>query len=174
MEQHFDGLITRIRTFPDDEKALRTPAVHVEELTQDVTAFALDLCRWMRREDGAGLAATQVEAPSMDKTPALFVMARGNADVVCINPTILGTEGSVLADEGCLSFGRVRWNLVAPRTIRVGFMDLQGESHMETFHGFAARCAFHEIDHLKGRLMIDRMLRRDRRRFLELLQEKPR
>lgn len=163
-------MITRIRTFPHDEKSLRDPAVRVADITADVVAFALDLCVWMRREDGIGLASTQVESTGLDKSPALFVMARGHEDVVFINPTVAATEGMEIGEEGCLSFGSIRCALAAPRSVRISFLDLHGRPQTETFRGVAARCIAHETDHLSGRLMIDRMLRRDRKRFLERLQ----
>lgn len=163
-------MITRIRTYPHDEKALREPAARVGEITPDVVAFALDLCAWMRREDGIGLASTQVEATGWDKAPALFALARGPEDVVFINPVIATTGGIEIGEEGCLSFGSVSCELPAPTSVRISFLDLHGQPQTETFRGVAARCVAHEADHLKGRLMIDRMLRRDRRRFLEKLQ----
>ena len=135
----------------------------------DVLAFALDLCVWMRREDGIGLASTQIEATGWDRPPALFTMACGPEDIVFINPVITVTGGMETGAEACLSFGSVSCELVAPRGVRVSFLDLHGRPRTETFRGLAARCVAHETDHLKGRLMIDRMLRRDRKRFLEKL-----
>jgi peptide deformylase len=163
------GVIIRVRTFPRDEKTLRDPAARVAEITPEVVRFALELCAWMRREDGIGLAATQVEATGWDKAPALFAMARGPEDIVFINPVIATTGGIEFGEEGCLSFGRVSCELPAPNSVRISFLDLHGKPQTETFRGLAARCVAHETDHLKGRLMIDRMLRRDRKRFLEKL-----
>lgn len=163
------GPITRIRTFPEDEAALRRPAKHVEAISPEIAAFARDLCAWMRREDGVGLAATQVEAVGMDPAPNLFVMARGPEDLVFVNPVILDTMGTDISEEGCLSFGRVSWTMPAPQSARVDFLDLHGQRHIVLFRGIAARCVTHETDHLKGKLMIDRMLRRDRKRFLARL-----
>lgn len=163
------GRITRVRTFPADEAALRTPAARVEACTPDVVAFARELIEWMRREDGLGLAATQVETSPSQIAPALFVMARGEENLVLINPIVHGQFGHTFDEEACLSFGRVTCTLVAPRTVHLGYTDLDGAAHTETFRGFAARCVAHEVDHLRGRLMIDRMLRRDQRAFLARL-----
>jgi peptide deformylase len=162
-------VIIRIRTYPHDEKALREPAARVAEITPEVVAFALDLCAWMRREDGMGLASTQVEASGWKTAPALFALALGTEDIVFINPVIVTTGGIEIGREGCLSFGSVSWELPAPSSVRVSFLDLHGKPRTETFRGLVARCIAHETDHLKGRLMIDRMLRRDRKRFLEKL-----
>jgi peptide deformylase len=165
-----ENLISRVRTFPMDENALREPADHVLELTADVVAFASQLCAWMRREDGLGLAATQVEAPTFRRSPALFAMAMGDKDVVFVNPVIMSTEGLDIQKEGCLSFGHAQWPLPAPRVVRVRYTDLGGQHVEQTFRGMSARCVAHEVDHLKGKLMIDRMVRRDRDRFMLAVQ----
>ena len=164
-------VIERLRTFPADEKSLRTPAVHVPEVTPQILAFARELTAWMREYDGAGHAATQVDDLTDGPSPSIFVMADDTADeeknIVLINPEILSSEGSEEHDEGCLSFGTVVWKLAAPTVVRVRFTTVEGLVREDVFRGFLARCAAHEVDHLGGKLMIDRMARWQRRVFLK-------
>jgi peptide deformylase len=161
-------VIERLRTYPHDEKDLRTPTERVRDVTPAVRKFAAELVAWMREYDGAGLAANQVEQSGETiPTPSIVVMAREEESLVLINPEILSTEGSEALDEGCLSFGTVVWKLAAPTLVRVRFTTVEGLVREEVFRGFLARCAVHEVDHLGGKLMIDRMARWERRVFLK-------
>lgn len=162
-------MIERLRTYPSDEKTLRTPTARVERLTPAIRKFAAELVAWMREYDGAGLAANQVEQSGETiPSPSLFVMAvEEDEALVLINPEILSTEGSEEHEEGCLSFGTVVWKLAAPTVARVRFTTVEGLVREEVFRDFLARCAVHEVDHLGGKLMIDRMARWERRVFLK-------
>jgi len=165
----------RIRTYPEDEAALRIPAQRVQNV-DSVRGVVEVLISMMRAFDGIGLAATQVEDPSwavqgwVQACPAMFVMAREDENLVCINPEIVSTEGQLTKDEGCLSFASVVWPLAAPEVVRLRYMGLDGGTREEVFDGWLARCAFHETDHLAGKLMIDRMARWERRRFIRKVE----
>lgn len=164
-------MITRIRTFPRDEKALRTRAARVASIAS-VAVFAAELVEWMHREDGLGLAANQVESEEFPTvSPAIFALAPNHAEsLVLVNPEIVFATGAEVQDEGCLSFGGVVERLPAPTAVKLRFTYLDGDVHEQDYEGLLARCVAHEVDHLSGKLMIDRMVRWQRRVFLRKLQ----
>lgn len=164
-------MITRIRLFPRDEKALRTRATRVASV-ESVAAFATELVEWMHREDGLGLAANQVESVEFPTvSPAIFALAQNHAEsLVLINPEIVFATGGEVQDEGCLSFRSVVERLHAPTAVKLRFTSLDGDVREQDFQGLLARCVAHEVDHLSGRLMIDRMVRWQRRAFLRKFQ----
>ena len=158
----------RIREYPHDEAALRRPAVPVLAVDEDLVAFVDALIALVQQSDAYGLAATQVDRVGSElPSPALFVMAKEPLGYVAIlNPEIIETKGLQTKDEGCLSFASVPWALPAPVSLRLRYMTREGFPAEGIFEGIEARCVAHETDHLAGKLMIDRMARWERRRFL--------
>ena len=76
---------------------------------------------------------------------------------VLVNPVILSEEGEVTGEEGCLSFPGIYEKVVSPEKMTVTYKDENGEEITRELEGFIARVFSHEIDHLKGRLLIDRV-----------------
>jgi len=76
-----------------------------------------------------------------------------------INPQVslkAGTE-ELICEEGCLSFPKIRGDVVRPDAIAVKFQDERGVPHELACDGLLARCVQHEVDHVNGVLFIDRM-----------------
>jgi len=111
------------------------------------------MLKFMREQDGIGLAATQI-----GERVAVFVMAIDQREWICFNPEIekLGDD-MVEFDEGCLSFPGKSCKLQRPDTVDVRYQDAQGVWHWETLTGLASRCFQHELDHLDGITMWDRL-----------------
>ncbi len=165
--------LLQIRTYPDP--ALKQPAAAVENITGDVVRLAADLAETMYAAPGVGLAAPQVGVPQRvivldvhdEETPA------GKHLLKLINPVIAAREGEIVWEEGCLSVPE----LTAPvrRAKRVLVRAWTPEEHEVEIEGedLLAVALQHEIDHLDGKLFLDRLsrLKRDlyraRRRKLE-------
>jgi len=135
---------------------LRKKGAVIREITPEVVHKAREMFDLMYEASGVGLAAPQVgwSVQLCVMNPAPEDRSR---EIVCVNPVIVEAEGEEVADEGCLSLPEVRGNV--PRSARVTcrWYDLDG-SRMETVaEGLLARMFQHEIDHLNGRLIIDRM-----------------
>ena len=79
--------------------------------------------------------------------------------LVVANPVVVVVPGTptVAAEEGCLSFPKIRGDVPRPEAIRVTFQDEHGVPHQLACDGLFARCIQHEVDHLNGVLFIDRM-----------------
>src|SRR5690606_17202511 len=76
---------------------------------------------------------------------------------VIINPEVVESDGEWVYDEGCLSIPGLYVELVRPKTVLVRGLDVDGNEIEREADELEARMFQHEIDHLKGVLMFDRM-----------------
>lgn len=110
-----------------------------------------------------GLAATQI-----GWSKRVFAMMGPDGADVHINPVILGqTAETERRLEACLSFPGAQEYVASPRGLVLQSLDTDGTLRTLKLSGEYAQCAFHEVDHLDGRLMLDRMNRFERRKFLK-------
>lgn len=119
----------------------------------DNLRLAQNLFQLMLKENGIGLAANQAGI-----NIRLFVMYVDKEAFHCFNPEILefGTV-SVVAKEGCLSFPGEFCQIDRPDYIKVKFSNARGIYQERDFTGLASRCFQHELDHLNGVTMYDRI-----------------
>lgn len=74
-----------------------------------------------------------------------------------IDPIVREAEGAEIGREGCLSLPEITANVERPVRVTVEATDLSGERRTLTAEGFEARVILHEIDHLDGILILDRV-----------------
>ena len=120
----------------------------------------------MHDADGVGLAATQVGI-----LRRLFVFNDDGEDRVVVNPvlTVTGKETEV-DEEGCLSLGPVRMPVERALEVTLDGVDVHGAPvHLE-LEGLPARVVQHELDHLDGKLIIDRTDPESRREAMAQLR----
>jgi len=151
--------------------ALRTKSGLVAELTPELIQFLEDLKVSMLTQDGLGLAANQVA-----ETVTAFAINPRSADTdrdpYCVlNPRVVATEGSIEAEEGCLSLPGLFDFLPRPEFVRVTGLDENGRQITVEGTGLLARALMHEIDHLNGVLFIDHLSESRRRMFSTRLKE---
>jgi peptide deformylase len=91
--------------------------------------------------------------------------------MVMINPKILEQTEPEDVDEGCLSVPGVSDNLKRYRRVKARAQDAQGQWFEIEAEGLLAQCIQHEIDHLDGKLYIDRLSSLKRERLLKRLKE---
>ena len=161
----------RILHYPDPR--LREVCTSVDEVDGDVRRLVERMFELMAAAGGVGLAAPQVGVPVR-----LFIAcpAQEPSDRrVYINPRIIAAEGSQDGEEGCLSFPGVACNLKRYDVVTIRAVGLDGQQFEETERQLAARIFQHEMDHLDGRLLVDRMgsvAKLANRRLLKELEEK--
>lgn len=127
-------------------------SVDLEKLPDLKNAF-LEMHTTMESNNGIGLAATQV---GLDLNA--FVMNCMGIPRTCINPTILSvSEEMETAEEGCLSFPKLRLPINRPFSIVAHYWDENGEEKTENLMGIEARCFMHEWDHCQGICFTDRV-----------------
>ncbi|MES2435384.1 MAG: peptide deformylase [Pseudomonadota bacterium] len=128
------------------------------EINGDVSALAADMLETMYMAPGRGLAAPQIGV-----LLRLFVMdctwKEGvYAPRILINPKLLwSSPETAVGLEGCLSLPGISNQITRAASVRMHWTDLNGIIYEETFIGFAAICAQHELDHLNGVLMLDHL-----------------
>ena len=130
----------------------------VEAFDDLLRQHADDMLETMYAAPGRGLAAPQVGIMQR-----LFVM---DADwktgaprpVVMVNPCVLSVGAELaVAQEGCLSLPGVLADVRRPVSVRLAWQDLDGRKQVADLTGFEATCAQHELDHLDGRVIFDRL-----------------
>jgi peptide deformylase len=117
-----------------------------------------DMFDTMYEESGIGLAANQI---GVDLN--LFIIdisgIEGETESVhiFINGEIMESSGESWFEEGCLSIPDVRLEVKRPEFIQFKYQDENGTEHIEEMRGLLARAIQHEIDHLKGVFIVDRV-----------------
>jgi peptide deformylase len=125
--------------------------------TKDLQRFIDDLFETMLDEPGIGLAAPQVS-----RSIQLVVMGcegdDGFPQTVLINPKIVFYGPQQVENwEGCLSVDGLRGKVTRPAVVRVQALDRDGKSMDFEATGLYAVCIQHEMDHLIGKVFLDRM-----------------
>ena len=141
-----------LRYFGDP--VLKQRAREVEELTGDLQTLVHGMFDTMDLEEGIGLAAPQV---GVRKRIFTYDLHEGDGPNVVINPEIVLFEGEVISEEGCLSIPDMRFEVVRHATITVQGIDLHGSEVVLEGDDLMARMLQHEIDHLDGVLLVDRL-----------------
>lgn len=134
-------------------KALRTPSVNVGEITDDIRRLADSMVQTMLRAEGIGLAACQVGVPLR-----LIVVSNGSVILRLANPEIKEKEGEREVEEGCLSLPMLSVKVKRPKKVLVEAIDVEsGSKVLVEATGIDAACMLHEIDHLDGVLILDKV-----------------
>ena len=139
----------------DPDPRLEETATEIEEVDDSVRLLAEGMLKLMFAAAGVGLAAPQVGV-----TVQLFVASptvHEDDRRVYINPRIVSADGRQEGEEGCLSMPGVTCRLKRRAVVTIEATNLAGEVFQQTVEGLAARIFQHEIDHLDGQLLIDRM-----------------
>jgi peptide deformylase len=145
------GLV--IVKYPDPRlQAICTPLAKVDD---SIRAVIDRMFKLMFDARGVGLAAPQVGL-AVRVFVASPTFDAGDRRVY-INPELLASDGVQDGEEGCLSFPGITCKVKRKKIVTVRAMDRDGNVFEETGEDLAARIFQHEVDHLDGRLLIDRM-----------------
>ena len=136
-------------------RLLRQRSAPVEAVDAEIEALIQDLFDSMKSAEGVGLAAPQIGILKQVIVVDVSLQEAARPPIALINPRILRREGSVVAEEGCLSLPELYGEVKRSATIQVGALDVRGESFEFEAGGYYARALQHEIDHLDGKLFID-------------------
>jgi peptide deformylase len=139
------------------DPVLQTKADTVTEFDQNLEQMVAQMHRTMIDAQGVGLAAPQVGISKQVCIIDLSVGEDPEALHVLINPEILTAQGSQKGEEGCLSFPDIMTVVERPHAVTIRYQSLQGEWQEKEVDGYLAVAFCHEIDHLNGVLMTDRV-----------------
>ena len=113
-----------------------------------------DMYETMQSRDGVGLAAPQVGI-----LKRAVVIDVGDGKIELINPEIVEDSGEQTGSEGCLSVPGVFGEVTRPNVVTVKAQDRDGKWFKITGKELLARAFCHEIEHLDGKLFLDRVIR---------------
>lgn len=132
---------------------LREKAKEVEAIDDDLRTTLYSMKDLMIEAEGVGLAAPQVGIPLQ-----FFVARMNDTFYFLINPRITAEEGLVVHEEGCLSIPNKYCQVERAQWIRLEAKDEWGQELILEVEDLLARIFQHELDHLHGCLIIDKML----------------
>jgi peptide deformylase len=139
-----------IRLFGDP--VLKAPAAEITDVDGKIARLVDEMFEVMYEAPGIGLAAPQVGVQKQ-----LFVYDNDGQTGVVINPTIKDSGGEWVYEEGCLSIPGLYVEIVRPKQVLLHGWDLDGNEVEFEADELWARLIQHELDHLHGVLMFDRM-----------------
>jgi peptide deformylase len=141
------------------DPVLKQRAAEITDIDGRLVQLAEDMLATMYEAPGIGLAAPQVGVGRR-----LFVYDFDDEPGVLVNPEIVETRGEWVFEEGCLSVPGLHWEIVRPKEILLRGHDLDGNEVEVEADEVEARLYQHELDHLDGVLLIER-LEEDQRRY---------
>ena len=154
-----------VRVYGDP--VLKQVAHAVDQVDGSLVRLVDDMVETMYDSEGAGLAATQVGIQKR-----LFVYDVGDGPSVIINPVIVESTGEWYHDEGCLSIPGLRLGIIRPAQVHIRGVDLDGEEVSVEADDFLGRVFQHEVDHLDGVLMVERLEDDMRKQALRVLRDR--
>lgn len=165
--------LLEIRKYP--ERILKQKAASIESIDAHTQNLINDMIETMRAARGVGLAANQI---GVLKRLCVIDASTGEEKcplIILINPLIIEKEGTVESDEGCLSIPGYTTSVKRAESVYVRGLNREGRTIEIEGTGLLARALQHEIDHLDGFLIIDRMspIKKEffKRRYKKFLQE---
>jgi peptide deformylase len=152
-----------IRVFGDP--VLRQRAVEIEEIDGKIVRLSEEMLETMYAAPGVGLAAPQVGIERR-----IFVYDVGEGPMTVINPEIVESRGEWEYEEGCLSVPDLHWLIVRPKEVHLVGHDLQGNELSIEADELLGRVFQHELDHLDGILLLERLERDQRKQAMRVLR----
>jgi peptide deformylase len=139
-----------IRTYGDP--VLKSTALEIQKIDDKLVRLTDEMFDIMYDAPGIGLAAPQIGVQKK-----LFVYDIGDGADVLINPEIIESSGEWVYEEGCLSIPGLYVEMVRPKEVLLKGINLDGEEITVEADELLSRLFQHELDHLNGVLMFDRM-----------------
>lgn len=146
--------ILEIKKYPDE--ILKEKATDITDINSELQRLINDMVETMYSARGIGLAAPQIGI--LKKVIVVDTnMTEERSPIILINPEIVNSEGEILSEEGCLSIPGFITKLKRNEKVFVKALDRNGKQIEIEATGLLARALQHEIDHLNGILIIDRI-----------------
>ena len=149
----------------DPDPRLRIKAKPVTRFDASLRKLVEDLFETMYDAPGVGLAATQVAVPLRVAVMDCGNEETGSQKIVMVNPEILEPAEKQEMDEGCLSIPDYKDKVQRYNRLRLKALDAEGKPYELEAEGLLAQAIQHEIDHLDGKLYIDRLSSLKRERY---------
>ena len=145
---------------------LRQTAREITDIDGALVRLVDDMLETMYEAPGIGLAAPQVGVQKR-----LFVWDVGAGPEAIINPEIVESDGEWLFEEGCLSVPGLSWEILRPKIVHIVGRDLDGNEVSFEADELESRLFQHEMDHLDGTLLIERLDDETRKAALKTIRD---
>src|ERR1700691_5547665 len=152
-----------IRQFGDPVLKERTK--EVDDIDGAVVSLVDSMIETMYDAPGTGLAANQVGVQRR-----IFVYDVGDGIRTVINPRIVESDGEWTYDEGCLSIPGLSWDIARPNAVHLVGLDLDGNELSIEATELEGRVFQHELDHLDGILLVERLDADQRKEAMKILR----
>jgi peptide deformylase len=159
-----------ILMYPD--RRLHTVARPVDRVNDEIRQLINNMAETMYAAPGVGLAATQVDVHLrivvVDTSPTRDEL------LVLINPQLIEATGEADFEEGCLSVPGIYEKLKRAQNIRVRALGMDGAPYELAAEGLKAVCIQHEMDHLDGKVFVEKLSRLKQNRILAKFKKRQR
>ncbi|WP_148716943.1 peptide deformylase [Chitinolyticbacter meiyuanensis] len=162
--------LLNILQYPDER--LHTVAKPVATFDDALQKLIDDMAETMYEAPGIGLAATQVNHHI--RLIVIDVSEERNNLLVLINPQIVEMDGKTTYEEGCLSVPGIYEEVERADHIKVQALDRNGQPYEISTGGLLAICIQHEIDHLDGKVFVEKLSRLKLQRIVQKLKKNQR
>ncbi len=159
--------LLEILTHPDPR--LRKKSVPVEEVTDEVRAVVDNMLETMYAAPGIGLASIQVNEPR--SIVVIDVSEEKDQPLCLINPKITASSGEEEYEEGCLSVPGIFEAVTRAEEVTVEALDREGTPFELQAEGLLAICIQHELEHLEGKLFVDKLTKLKQNRIKKKLEK---
>jgi peptide deformylase len=154
-----------IRVFGDP--VLKQPCTEVTEVDDALRRLVDGMLQTMYDAPGVGLAANQVGVQKR-----LFVYDIGDGPQVVINPVLADLRDEWIYHEGCLSVPELWWDIPRAKQVRLTGTDLDGNALDIEADELQARVFQHEVDHLDGYLLLERISAEEKKDAMRALRQR--
>jgi len=156
--------------YPDPR--LHKVATPVSRVDEKIRKLIKDMAETMYAAPGIGLAATQVDVHQ--RVIVIDISETRDQLQVLINPEIISAEGEEECEEGCLSVPGIYEKVTRAAKITVSALDGDGRSRTIEADGLLAVCIQHEMDHLVGRVFVEKLSQLKQKRIAAKLHKQQR
>jgi peptide deformylase len=136
------------------DPVLKQRAADIEDVDGTLVRLASDMAVTLHDASGLGLAAPQV---GVQKRLFVYDLQDGEGPKTIVNPVVSEHRGEWTYEEGCLSVPGLSWEIVRPKEVHLTGYDLEGNEVSIEADELVARLFQHELDHLDGVLLLDRL-----------------
>ena len=139
--------------------------MEIKEIDAKIVRLSEEMIETMYAAPGVGLAAPQVGIERR-----IFVYDVGEGPRTVINPEIVESRGEWEYEEGCLSVPDLHWSIVRPKEVHLVGHDVQGNEISIEADELLGRVLQHELDHLDGILLLERLEKDQRKQAMRVLR----
>jgi peptide deformylase len=162
--------LLQILHYPDPR--LHKVAALVKRVDDKISKLIKDMADTMYAAPGIGLAATQVDVHL--RLLVIDISETHDQLQVFINPELISAEGEAECEEGCLSVPGIYEKVTRAARIVVSALDERGKQRTVEADGLLAVCIQHEMDHLVGRVFVEKLSRLKQQRITAKLVKQQR